>query len=224
MKPPIRTDINTLFEEKSLFRLYRAAPSFFTNTFNTTVTIVAGLTLTVFSIGHILFPSIREAVKITFIDTFAAWANVGAALAGTILGFLIAGFAIVCTILRPQTMLFLLNLPNEKYGMNELKLLFLTFVDVFVQYLALLLWSIIVIVYGGRYGPATYIGALLTKIHWLLPFCLLHIIFTAWGTWLIMLVLSLKSFIFNLHQSLLLSLADVIDDAERATKLPRSTT
>jgi hypothetical protein len=143
------------------------------------------------------------------------WANVGASLAGTILGFLIAGFAILCTILRPETMLALHQLRNMKYGLSELKLLFVIFVDVFVQFLVLLFWSIIVIVFGGRQGPAAMLGSQLARVNWLIPFCLLHGIFTLWGTWFVVLILTLKSFIYNLYQSLLLSLVDVVDEAQR---------
>jgi hypothetical protein len=165
--------------------------------------------------GGFIVP-LREALRLPFADTFSMWANVGASLAGTILGFLIAGFAILCTILRPETMLALHQLRNKKYGLSELKLLFVIFVDVFVQFLALLFWSIMVIVFGGKYGPAAMLGSQLARAHWLIPFCLLHVIFTLWGTWFVVLTLTLKSFIYNLYQSLLLSLADTVDEAQRS--------
>jgi hypothetical protein len=65
---------------------------------------------------------------------------------------LVVGFAILCTILRPETMLALHRVRNKKYGLTELKLLFVIFVDVFVQFLALSFWSILVIVWGKQ-GP-----------------------------------------------------------------------
>ncbi|MDR3723877.1 MAG: hypothetical protein P4K83_05245 [Terracidiphilus sp.] len=99
--------------------------------------------------------------------------------------------------------------------MSELKLLFVIFVDIFVQYLALLFWSILASIFGGKTGPAMMLGLFLSKIHWMIPFCLLHAIFVVWGTWLVMLVLSLKSFIYNLYQSLALALVDSADDFQR---------
>jgi hypothetical protein len=66
---------------------------------------------------------------------------------------LVAGFAILCTILRPETMLALHRVRNKKYGLSELKLLFVIFVDVFVQFLALSFWSILVIVFGANRDP-----------------------------------------------------------------------
>lgn len=210
-----KSEVERLFEDDSLLDTYRRAPSFFSNHFNTFVSISVALLLTVFSVVHVCIPTIRSSVVIPFADLFATWANVGSALAGTILGFLVAGFAIVCSVLRPQTMYFLLYLPNKTYGLNELKLLFVIFVEVFVQYLALLFWSILVLIFGGKIGPAMYLGTLLGKVHWLVPFISLHVIFVLWGTWLVALVLTLKSFIYNLYQSLLLCMADAIDEVER---------
>lgn len=210
-------DLDDLFNEKSLFRIYRLAPSFFSNRFNAVVAAITFCLLSVFSIVHIVLVPLRDTVRLPFADAFSMWANAGASLAGTILGFLIAGFAILCTILRPEAMLALHRLRNEKYGLSELKLLFVIFVDVFVQFLALLFWSIVVIVFGGKQGPAVVLGSQLAKVHWLIPFCLLHVIFTLWGTWFVVLILTLKSFIYNLYQSLLLSLADAVDEAQRTS-------
>jgi hypothetical protein len=218
MDPSSVADLDDLFSEKSLFRIYRLAPSFFSNRFNTVVATSTFCLLACFSVAHICVPRLRDTVAIQFSDTFSSWANAGVSLAGTILGFLIAGFAILCTILRPETMLILHKLTNKTYGMSELKLLFVVFVDVFVQFLALLFWSVAVLVFGGKQGPAAVLGAQLARLHWLIPFCLLHAIFTLWGTWFVALILTLKSFIYNLYQSLLLSLADVVDEAQRKTK------
>jgi len=71
------------------------------------------------------------------------------------------------------------------------------------------------IVMGGAKGVAAALGHGLGKIHWLIPFFLIHIIFVAWSLWLIVLVLTLKSFVFNLYQSLLLGIADAVDDYDR---------
>jgi hypothetical protein len=214
-----KVDLDDLFAEKSLARIYRLAPSFCSNRFNCVVAFLTFIFLSVFSVFHICVPALRESIKFPFADTFSSWANVGASLSGTILGFLIAGFAILCTVLRPETIVALGKLKNEKYGLSELKLLFVIFVDVFVQFLSLLFVSIFVLIFGGKTGPAMMLGEQLAKIHWMVPFCLLHLILTIWGTWMIMLVLSLKSFVYNLYQSLLLGLADVADDLQRKSKI-----
>jgi hypothetical protein len=120
-------------------------------------------------------------------------------------------------------MLALHQISNEKYQLTELKLLFVGFVDVMVQFLALLAWSAIVLIVGGKTGLAAMSGAMLAKIHWIIPYVLLHVILVLWGTWLVMLVLALKSFIFNLYHSLLLGLADAADDYQRQKKKEANT-
>jgi hypothetical protein len=214
----VKSDVNldSLFAEKSLLEIYRKAPSFFSNTFNGWVIVVIGLLLTLFASLHFFFPSIREAFKLSFADTFALWSNTGAALAGTILGFLIAGFAILCTVLRPQTMIALQRIPNNKYGESELKLLFVLFVEVLVQYLSLLLISIVVMLIGGKAGPAALLGFYLAKVHWMIPFALLHICFVAWGMLFVLVILTLKSFVYNFYSTLLLGIADAADDYQRS--------
>jgi hypothetical protein len=211
----IKVDFDGVFDEKNLAQIFSLVPSFVSNRFNVIITSITAFCLLVFSIAHVCIPSLREAVRFPFADTFSIWANAGASLAGSILGFLIAGFAIICTILRPGTILNLQRLQNSKYKMSELKLLFVIFVDVFVQYLALLFWSLLAVIFGGKTGPAMMLGIFLARINWIIPFCLLHVIFVAWGTWLVMLVLSLKSFIYNLYQSLALALVDSADDFQR---------
>ena len=209
-------ELDSLFKEENLYEVYRAAPSFFKKSpFNKRTIIFCSFTLTAVAAIHIIIPSIRDAFVFPFADTFMLLANTGAALAGTILGFLIAGFAILCTILRPQTMIALQKNKNKEFDCSELRLLFLVFVDVIIQYLALLFWSIVAIIGGGAKGIAAALGHGLGKIHWMIPFIMIHVLFVVWSLWLIMLVLSLKSFVFNLYQSLLLSIADAVDDYDR---------
>jgi hypothetical protein len=214
----VKSDVNldSLFAEQSLFEIYLKAPSFFSNTFNGCVIVVTALSLTLFASLHLFCPSIREAFRVPFADTFALWSSTGAALAGTILGFLIAGFAILCTVLRPQTMIALQRIPNKRYGESELKLLFVLFVEVLVQYLSLLLISIVVMLIGGKTGPAALLGYYLAKVHWMLPFAMLHICFAAWGTLFVLVILTLKSFVYNLYSTLLLGIADAADDYQRS--------
>jgi hypothetical protein len=215
-------DLSSLLAEQSLFEVYRKAPSFFSNRFNGCVLVLAGSGLMLFSCVHLFSPSIRESFRISFADTFAIWSNVGSALAGTILGFLIAGFAILCTVLRPQTMIALQRILNKKYRETQLKLLFVHFVEVLVQYLALLMISVLVMVFGGKLGPAAVLGSYLAKIHWMIPQAMVHIIYAAWGTFFVVVVLTLKSFVYNLYSTLLLGIADAADDYQRSCKKSNS--
>ena len=205
-------DLGSLLKEESLFEIYRSAPSFFSNRFNGWMLVVTSGTLGVLTGLHLCSQHFRITYPIPFADVFAVWANTGASLAGTILGFLIAGFAVLCTILRPQTMIALHRIPNQRYGKSQLKLLFINFIEVLVQYLTLLLVSVIVLIFGGKTGPAAMLGSYLARLHWLIPFTALEVLFFAWGTLFLVVVLTLKSFVYNLYATLLLGIADAADD------------
>ena len=159
---------------------------------NKWTTIGCALFLSAIAFIHVISPSVREEFRFPFADTFTLYANTGIALAGTILGFLIAGFAILCTILRPQTMIALQRIRNREFDCSELRLVFLVFVDVIIQFLALLFWSTLAMVLGGPKGIAAGIGAELARIHWMIPFIFIHALFVAWSVWLLMLAMSLK--------------------------------
>jgi hypothetical protein len=216
MAPNNDVNLDNLFAENSLLEIYRKAPPFFSNKFNGWTLVLTASCLLAFAFVHLFSPSIRESLRFPFADTFIIWANAGAALAGTILGFLIAGFAILCTVLRPQTMIALQRIPNKKYGETELKLLFVLFVEVLVQYLALLLVSVLAMLVGGKTGPAAMLGYYLAKVHWMIPFALLHLCFVAWGILFVIVILTLKSFVYNLYGTLLLGIADAADDYQRS--------
>lgn len=216
MAPNSEVNLDNLFAENSLLEIYHKAPPFFSNAFNGWTLVLTAACLSAFACVHVVSPDIRESLKIPFADTFLIWANAGAVLAGTILGFLIAGFAILCTVLRPQTMIALQRIPNKRYGETELKLLFVLFVEVLVQYLTLLLVSIVAMLVGGKAGPAALLGIYLAKIHWMIPFALLHLCFVAWGTLFVMVILTLKSFVYNLYGTLLLGIADAAADYQRS--------
>ena len=205
-------DLDSLLRERSLFQIYRSAPSFFSNSFNSSVLAVSLAISISFTAIHYFNGGVRDAVQIPFATTYASWANAGVSFAATILGFLIAGFTVLCTILRPPTMIALHRIVDPRYNQSRLKLLFSDFVQVTVYYLCLLLVSIVVLVFGGQSGPAAMLGKYLAIIDWRIPFAALHVIFVAWTALFIVAVLQLKSFVYNIYSSLILGLADAADD------------
>ena len=210
MPDSFAVELESLFNETSLFQVYRKAPSFFSNRFNS---ICLGCVALCLSALAILDFRVRDTTPPGhLLSTFMAWASLGVSLAGTILGFLIAGFAVLCTVLRPQTMRALQRLENKQLGESELKYLFTLFIDVLVQYLALLFWSLTAsIVLSPIVNNFISIAS---RFNPLIPPLASHVLFVIWGSWLIALVLVLKSFIYNLYQSLLLGLADTMHDFE----------
>lgn len=211
-------DLISLLGDESLYEAYKAAPSLFSNNFNAVVWCVTTGLLFLCMAAHLLCRAVRDVFAIPFVDLFGVWANAGITLSATILGFVIAGFAVLCTVLRPQTLIALHQIPNPRYGKSQLRLLFLEFVVVVVQYLMLLFVSVVATVVGGKNGPAVMFGVALARADWHIPFALAHLILVAWGGLFLLAVLSLKSFSFNLYSTLLLGLVDAADDVLRQRK------
>ena len=89
---------------------------------------------------------------------------------------------------------------DKKYKKSRLKLLFISFVEVLVQYLTLLTVSLAVMIFGGKARPAAMLGAYLAKLSWFIPLAMLDLFFVAWGAFFIMVILTLKFFVFNLRE------------------------
>jgi hypothetical protein len=204
-------DLSDLFNERSLWEIYCNGPSFIRNTFNLLVVIAVFVLLSVYAVIDTQAARTHSVPGIEFRDLFLGWAGVGISLASTILGFLIAGFAVLFTVFRPETVVRLQQIKRSGQRLSELKLLFFAFVDVFVHYIAFLFWCTVVIVVGSRHGPVDYVARSLGACWPLLPDVLCHILFVLWGTWFVLLVLKLKSFVYNLYQSLMLGMADSLE-------------
>lgn len=200
-------DLGELFTEGSLWEIYRKSPSVFKNRFNLGILIATVLLLTTFACIHIL-AKLDGTPQINFSELFGNWANVGISFAGTILGFLVAGFAVLFTVLRPETLVNLQKITRPGQTIPELKLLFFAFVNVFVHYVSFLFWCMAVLVFGAKNGPADWIGRVAGSWWPVMPELVCHTVYVIWGTWFILLVLKLKSFIYNLYESLLLGVAD----------------
>lgn len=203
-------DLSELFSERSLWEIYLKSPSVFRNPFNCAVLIATAALLAIFACIHFLSGP-GYALRLNFAELFASWASAGISFAGTILGFLIAGFAVLFTVLRPQTLANLQQITRDGHDVCELKLLFFVFVDVFVHYVSFLFWCMVMVVFGAKNGPADWAGRLAGAWIPAVPEIVAHAVFAAWGTWFILLVLKLKSFIYNLYQTLLLGMADSLE-------------
>lgn len=203
-------DLSGLFSEGSLWEIYRKSPSMLRSRFNRGVLFATAALLAIFAVKHFAAGSDRT-MQLNFDELFASWANVGISFAGTILGFLVAGFAVLFTVLQPQTLANLQLITRPGHKICELKLLFFVFVNVFVHYVSFLFWCMAVLVFGAKNGPADWAGRFAGAWYPALPQLVAHVIFAAWGTWFVLLVLKLKSFIYNLYQTLLLGIADSVE-------------
>lgn len=197
-----------LFAEQNLWQIFRQSrPFYHRSPFNRYAAILAGIVLVGFAITSLAESHMAPATSLDFSELFTTWAKTGVSYAATILGFLLAGFAVLFAVLRPHTVLALRNIVRPGEQLTELKLIFVTFVNVFVHYTAFVGWCIIYLVAGGRGGPFDVTGRHVAQfLPWIRP-VVMHVVFVAWGFWFLLLVLKLKSFIYNLYQTLLLGMA-----------------
>lgn len=206
-QPPL----HELFDEKSLWIIFWKSPSIAENKSNLGI-LLATLALFVVFVIH---RAVSVGSPFDYPSLLQSWAELGMSLSGTILGFLLAGFAILFSVLKPSTALMLHQLQNKKYGYSELKLLLFLFLDVIFQYTLFLMWCVVYVVAGSLDGPIFLIGHYLGTMDPCVPDVITGIAFIVWGTWYVLLVLKLKAFIFNLYQSLLLAITDSMDDQRR---------
>ncbi|MGI8991370.1 MAG: hypothetical protein ACR2I2_17530 [Bryobacteraceae bacterium] len=210
---PERADgIGELFDERNLWQLYRQGKAIYHNPFNRIALIVAGILLAGFGIVHFFHLGSTRSNRLDFPALFSTWATNGIAYGATILGFLLAGFVVLFAVLRPHTVIALQQITRPGERLHELKLIMVTFVDVFVHYTTFLGWCIVYMIAGGENGPFDLLGSYLSVISASVPTAVTHLVFIAWGLWFLILVLKLKGFIYNLYQTLLLGMADSLSE------------
>jgi len=201
------TNHSDLFSETSLWDIYLKSRSVYRNRFNCVTLIACAVLLASFAI----FDFVRDSEKIDLRAIFAIWANVGLSYAATILGFLVAGFSVLFAVLRPETAALLRRIHREGEKLDELRLMFINFVSIFAHYASFIFWSVLYLIVGSANGPLELAWRYLHTIRDWLPFAVSHALFVIWALWFLVIVLKMKSFIYNLYQTLLLGLADSME-------------
>lgn len=133
------------------------------------------------------------------------WATMGVGMATSILGFLIAGFAIFATMTSRDTFVVLAKVRKRQRSISEFKFVFFNFLYVFAHYIIYLLISIFVIALCSEESvvpnavelyeaPAPGVLALGA------------VICTAFASYSLHMILILRGFIWNMYQSLLFAI------------------
>lgn len=191
--------------EKSLFQVYIKARRVATARSNTRVA------WSVFSILGIVFAvnaysDYPIASYGSIIATIRRIAETGFSLTTSILGFLIAGFAIFASITKPEVFVMLAKLDHKKGGISRLQFIFFNFLIVFVHYLAFLSVCIMVklLLYSG--GPlAGGIRIIHEYSKDIIEYSSVAVLASGAG-WLAFLLMLLKSFIWNMYQAVLVTI------------------
>jgi hypothetical protein len=192
-------------EEKSLFAVYRKARGIALSRINKQVALAAGI-ISVLLFGANIYFNLAIAPYAALITTIREIGEAGFSFSTGILGFLIAGFSIFASITKPEVFILLAKLPHKQGNITRLQFIFFNFLVVFVHYIFFL--AVCLFIKVGLYdnGPLSGILRILAEED------RRFIVFGATGvlclliTWLTFLVMLLKSFIWNIYQSVLLSI------------------
>lgn len=209
---------NTIMQElsvdKSLLAVYRHSRSYSESRLDfviraLTILILICLSILLWITKFDLFPLASKSIT--------NWLNIGFTYATTILGFLVAGFTIFSTMTRTEIFIALAGSAHKTLGVSQLKFIFYSFLRVFVLHIVLIFFCVVVIMLkdsSGIYlsvlnGPNISISIKKVGISLVLP-CLGYLIMST--------LLHLKTFVWNLYQSIIIAVAGAaaIYELERA--------
>lgn len=200
-----------IFEEKSLWQVYarskKAIPRQKANLFS----LVLIFLLSLFLIGY-LFIAHSELFWVNDSAAFAhKIADAGTILSLSILGFLIAGFSIFASVTKTELFVLLAKMPyrqdDKDTGISRLQFLFFNFLNVFSIYIFLLVICMTVDIGFDNSSPLQVLIRMVTAEN----ATILHVgncaAILSVEVMLVEAILRLKSFIWNLYQSVLLTIA-----------------
>jgi hypothetical protein len=189
--------------ENSLLEIYWKARKIASSRFNLYFSIC--LSLIFFAIVYIdhrlKLPFFSISVVVDMIEKIGV---LGFSFTTSILGFLIAGFSIFASITRPEIFVGLAKLNHEVYNISRLKFIFFNFLFVFIHYLAFLIVSFFIhlffpVILSFIFNDNTQQIIPPVFLWWVGAVPLTFIV-----GWFIFLLLLLKSFIWNIYQSVIL--------------------
>lgn len=154
----------------------------------------------------------------SIVTTIRAIGEVGLTVTTQLLGFLIAGFAIFASITKPEIFIMLANLPHKKGDITRLQFIFFNFLFVFIHFILFLAVSVVVKTVLGSNGP---LSGLLQWFADTRPTALsvfAGLLLCMLSAWLVFILMLLKSFIWNMYQSILLAIAADAELREKARR------
>lgn len=187
---------NELLEESNLIEVYLTSRKIPFSKTNFTL-------LSIFSIFSLLF-----SIGITPKDLAEIIPIISTTLIGVILivlGFLIAGYAIFCSVINHSLSIELYNSETKPYGFSQLKYSHLLFMRVFFYYLSYTFFLILIFFFSKTHLLTNFIIKKLENID-LLFYLTNYLIFNTLFIGIIFLLLQLASFTFNIYHSVMTSI------------------
>lgn len=187
-----------LTKEKRLWDIYIASRRIPFSRFNTITTAVVFLLL----LANSWFTT--QPVQET-IELVRELSKTGLALALSTLGFLLAGFTIFATVTQPSLSLQMSEIPHPSSGLSYLKHSYFIFIRVFIYYLVFSIFCLLIVIFGHKGGLVPLLASCSPySEHVKFAVAKASYVFLFTGYYFIL--IQLKSFIFNIHHSVMTSL------------------
>lgn len=200
-----------LFEDKSLWDIYKKSQKWIRRrASNQIIVIISILLLLIITIASLLdFPPGYN-LKQSFLFAHKI-ADVGFTLSLGILGFLVAGFAVFASVTKAELFIILAQLPHKEDGrdtdLSGLQFIFFNFMNVFSIYIVLLIFSLFVDIGFSEGSPIRIVADHLASTYPKLAHFGNTLVSCVLLMGVIEAMLRLKSFVWNMYQSVLISIA-----------------
>lgn len=204
-------------KEKNLFRVYLEARKVGSSGLNVIVALLVFFLVFLISVLDI-FLCFEILTLVIILNSIGRVADIGFLLATAILGFLIAGFSIFASTTPRELFKILAQLRHKKTQFSKLKFIFFNFLLVFIHYLIFLGLCITIKLALPLVTKAISVFEISSGIRdsliWWYFATFLHATVVAWLIYLIML---LKSFVWNIYQTVLVKFVggELIEDAKQ---------
>jgi hypothetical protein len=183
-------DHQHLLDEKSLWDIYKASRGIRESRFNSIVSICVALLCCIYCVAE---PETMHVYLLT-----QKMVETGLSTSVSLLGFLIAGFAIFSSLANPNLLLLMVKQHHPGSGLPYLKYNFFSMIRVFIYFLLFTAFNGVVLFGGQRDG-------LLSALILHCPSCESYLfwgnrmVFVLAGSFWTVALLVLKSFVFNVH-------------------------
>ena len=197
-EPPV-FQTSDLTRERDLWTIWKQTRRIKDSPFNVKSTLIISAALCLYALYSAEpTPTLAQHVR--------DWSDMGLNLATGLLGFLIAGFTIFCTLLKPALFLEMAKRTDRATGLSYLKSTLFNFMKAFAVFLVFITVCILVKLFAGAGGGvSTLISHLPTYADESKRYLAeIGIVFV--GTFFFYLVVMVKSFIYNVYHAIMTSL------------------
>jgi len=139
--------------------------------------------------------------------TIRSIGEVGLTITTQLLGFLIAGFAIFASITKPELFISLAKLPHREGNITRLQFIFFNFMFAFIHFILFLAASVFVKTLLPSGGPLSGLLQWFAHKYPVSLSTMAGLLLCVLAAWLVFILMLLKSFIWNIYQSILFVIA-----------------